>query len=718
MRGGTSGPSFKGRELLQLGAEFRRLGLLKPLMYSAGDGACAPRALERLKTMTSMFRSFRGLIGGMKITLLSSIIHMRRCFLASLCIAAMVLSTGGATAQETPDPESSVAATNDATKTDLLVRPIRTDSPQQTLKSFIILRGDLEAELGKYFVKKTRAREDQILATLIQMTTLIDMSEVAPSVRRDIGGETVAHLLDIFGRIVLPNMEGVPDAKSLEADGSVTSYLIPNTPFRIMRLVEGEQVGEYLFGAKTIRTAPDFARMVERIPLHSSIDIESWSRMWPQLTGWMIPNWLVAGMPKPLNAVLLGTPIWKVLAVLIMALAVLPLFTGWHRILASGRLESSLGHKLVMSLWPLTLIFFLVIFQSFFELQINLTGRFAIFCNSGIIALTYIAATYLIWLLTLAFFEWIILSPRIPDRSLDASMYRLLARLIGAIGGVIVLAYGAQQVGLPVFSILAGLGIGGIAIALAIRPTLENLIGGFILYLDKPVQVGDFCEFGDKWGTVEKIGVRTTQVRGLDRTLISIPNSQFADMQLINWARCDEMLMLHVIGLRYETDGDQLRHVLAGMRGMLHSHPMIASDTVRVRFIGYGASSLDIEIRVYAKTREWNEFYEIREDILLRVKDIVSESGTSFAFPSVTMYAGQDEGLDSERTEAAKENVAAWRRSGRLPFPRFAHSLVERIRGTLDYPPLGSVERGPEIAEDASAEPLGLDENMDTKNPS
>jgi MscS family membrane protein len=669
--------------------------------------------------MTPMFRSFKGLIAGTKIIPLLSIFHLQRCFLAPLCIVAIVLSTADATAQETRESGSSVAIANEVAEPEILVRPIRTDSPQQTLTSFIVLRGDLEAELGLYFTKKSREGEGRIVATLLQMTNLIDLSEAAPSARRDIGIDTVAHLLDIFGRNVLPNMESIPDAESLEADASVTSYLIPSTPFRIVRLAEGEQAGEYLFSAKTVRTAPEFARLVGRIPLHSSIDIESWSRLLPQLTGWMIPSWLVVGMPKPFNAAFLDTPFWKVLAVFIIAFTALPLFAGWHRLLFlySRRLESSLGQNLVMSLWPLTLIFFLMIFQSFFELQINLTGRFALFVSASLSAFRYIAATYLLWLTVRGFFEWIILSPWIPDKSLNASMLRLLARMIGAIGGVIVLAYGAQQVGLPVFSILAGLGIGGLAIALALRPTLENLIGGFILYLDKPVQVGDFCEFGVKEGIVENIGMRSTQIRGLDRTLISIPNAQFADMQLINWARCDEMQILHVIGLRYETDGDQLRHVLAGMREMLHSHPMIASDTVRVRFIGYGASSLDIEIRVYAKTREWNEFYAIREDILLRMKDIVSESGTDFSFPSVTVYAGQDKGLDTERAEAAKENVAAWRRSGRLPFPRFASSQVERVRNTLDYPPHGSVELGPETAEGASAEPLGHDDGVDDKNP-
>jgi MscS family membrane protein len=271
---------------------------------------------------------------------------------------------------------------------------------------------------------------------------------------------------------------------------------------------------------------------------------------------------------------------------------------------------------------------------------------------------------------------------------------------------------GAQEMGLPILSLLAGLGIGGLAVALAIRPTLENLIGGFILFLDKPIRVGDFCSFGSQSGTVEKIGVRSTQIRALDRTMITVPNAQFADMQIINWAQCDQMLIDEVIGLRYETSADQLRYVLARIREMFHGHPRIDSDTVRVRFTRYGGSSLDLAIRVYAITREWNDFYAIKEDILFRIKDIVEQAGIGFAFPSHTLYVRRDEGPNSELGERAVQSVAEWRRTGQLPFPQFSAARRKQLDGKLSYPPPGSPdfnatkEELAEGEERLSAEPL------------
>jgi MscS family membrane protein len=207
------------------------------------------------------------------------------------------------------------------------------------------------------------------------------------------------------------------------------------------------------------------------------------------------------------------------------------------------------------------------------------------------------------------------------------------------------------------------------------------------------VRVGDYCRFGDQSGKVEHIGMRTTRVRTLDRTLISVPNSVFADKEIENWADCDKMQIKTTIGLRYETEPDQLRHVLAKLREMFVAHPRIDPETVRVRFAGYGASSLDVEIRVYALTRKWDDFFAIREDVLLRVSDIVRASGCGFAFPSQTLYMRRDGELDRERAAQAAQEVSAWRAAGGLPFPDLPPARAEQLMGTLDYPPNGSVSR-------------------------
>jgi MscS family membrane protein len=248
------------------------------------------------------------------------------------------------------------------------------------------------------------------------------------------------------------------------------------------------------------------------------------------------------------------------------------------------------------------------------------------------------------------------------------------------------------------------------------------MIGGIMLYLDQPIRVGDWCAFDDKAGTIEAIGIRSTKIRALDRTLITVPNAALSDMQLINWAKCDRMLIESTIGLRYETEDDQLRHIPAKFREMLHAHPKIHSDTVRVRFAGFGQFSLDIGVRVYALTRDFNEFFAIREDVLLRMSEIVKESGSGFAFPLQTLYMGRDEGLDMERGKTAMTEVESWRKAGKLPFPRLSAERIEQLEDTLDDPPNGSIEAGTsksqgwETSEQLSAE-LADEEESDRKPP-
>ena len=363
---------------------------------------------------------------------------------------------------------------------------------------------------------------------------------------------------------------------------------------------------------------------------------------------------------------------------------------------------------------PIGIMTALLWLQYVFSFQVNTTGRFFDLIETCLIAVFYIAATGAFWTTSRAVFETIIVDPRRAKQSLDDSFVRLVGQIIGFIGGILILGYGAHELGVPVLSMIAGFGIGGIAVALAVRPTLENLIGGFILFIDKPVRVGDYCTFGDQSGTVENIGVRSTQLRAIDRTQISIPNAQFADMKIVNWAKCDTMLITETLGLRFETDAEQMRYVLAKIREMLHSHPRIEAETIRVRFIGFGDSSKNVNLRIYAKTREWNDFYSIQEDILLRIDDIVEASGTGFAFPSQTLYWSRDPGLDTERTQQAHQEVATWRRQRQLPFPRFSSTKLESLSGKLKYPPPGSPDyfaTDEELAE--GGETLSTDEPQD-----
>ena len=613
-------------------------------------------------------------------------LFMLLCFVVTALRAQVTVGDEGtASLLETPEREAG----------DSQFIPIQTDSPRLTLTTFLRLRDELEQTILAVASKgRIRADHERLLLLGDQFRALLNLSSVPSASRREIGSETMAFLLDILGRIELPNLDDVPDVDAFADDAEPAIWRIPQTPIRIVRIAEGPRQGEFLFSERTIRAARRFYRGIESLPLRSSLGIKSWSRTIPQLTGPMIPLGVSTAMPDGLKRLWLNTPIWKVLAVLILAVLLVSVIKLFHRVINRGETNNQTGLLLRRALTPLAILVVVRIFESIIAFEINVSGAFSTIVDRATTVVTYVAAVWLFWLVVLLIFERVIVLRELPEESFDTQFLRIGGRALGIVGGVIIIGIGAQELGLPVYSIVAGLGIGGLAVALAIRPTLENLIGGVMLYLDQPVRVGDFCTFGDKMGTIESIGVRSTKLRALDRTMITVPNAALADMQLINWAKCDRMLITTTIGLRYETDPDQLRYVLVKFREMLHAHPKIDPETVRVRFAGYGVSSLDIGVRVYALTHEWNEFHAIREDIYLRMNDIVRKSGSSFAFPSQTLYMGRDGGLDSELGEAAIEEVQSWRRAGELPFPGLSTEKIEQLEGTLDYPPQGSVQIG------------------------
>lgn len=233
---------------------------------------------------------------------------------------------------------------------------------------------------------------------------------------------------------------------------------------------------------------------------------------------------------------------------------------------------------------------------------------------------------------------------RLRSRHMGAatSLVRVFRRVIDTLivfAGVVV---GLHYFGLNPTAALAGLGVGGIAVALAAQKTLENVIGGVSLIFDEAVRVGDFLKLGEFSGSVDYIGLRSTRIRTADRTMVSVPNGQIANMSLEIVSSRDKFSFHVPMGLRYETTADQIRAIATAVRELLTQNSWVDQDSLRVRFVRFGAFSLDLEIFAYIFAREWSHFLEIQEELLFSIMEIVQRSGARMAFPSQTMYLAMD----------------------------------------------------------------------------
>jgi MscS family membrane protein len=224
-------------------------------------------------------------------------------------------------------------------------------------------------------------------------------------------------------------------------------------------------------------------------------------------------------------------------------------------------------------------------------------------------------------------------------RSLLSVARNLLKIVIAVAGFVTTLGW----FGYPVATVLAGLGIGGIAIAFGAQKTIENLFGSISLAADQPFRVGDLVKVEDFTGNVERIGMRSTQIRTPDRTLITLPNGKLSDMRIEDFASRDRIRFAATVGLRYGTTEQQVLQVVTGIETMLRAMPCVWPDVVVAKLAALSPSSLDVEVMCWFATLDFEEYRRLRQDALLGILRIVEAAGTSLAFPTRTvLVAGAD----------------------------------------------------------------------------
>lgn len=517
-------------------------------------------------------------------------------------------------------------------------------SPQATMRTFQQLTNTLEVAVLDLREAPSPNKQAEVQRLAQKMLSILDLSDVPPAGRRDAGRDAIVFLIDVLRRIEVPPLDAIPDAKAFPDVEKPASWAIPGSEITISRLMQGPRKGKFAFDAETVARAGEYYELVKKLPLKVPSRVPSWREAQLQLHGWMIPAALVPALPEMLKRPVLDTPAWKIIATLVVLTVLGGFLALWGRWIAPKREEHSPRSYLQRLLMPAAIVAAVIVVTSFIGYQIIVIGTFSEIVEFTLKIVRYAASAWAAWLAIFVFVEWLIESPKIPDQSLDANLLRLLARILGILAVAAIAAYGAQELGLPVVGVLAGLGVGGLAVALAAQSSIENLIGGLNLYADRPIRVGDFCDYSGVQGNIEHIGLRSTQIRGVDRTVTSVPNSALAKVHVTNYARRDQMLFRHVLDLRYETTTSQLRTLTNSICRILLAHPKVLQNIAipRVHVIGFGEWSIKVEVYAYLDTTELPKFLEIQEELAIAIVDLVRKSGAEFAFPSQTTYLARD----------------------------------------------------------------------------
>lgn len=384
---------------------------------------------------------------------------------------------------------------------------------------------------------------------------------------------------------------------------------------------------------------------LERVTLHSGLSVwlfsaDSVARI-PQLARMTSDSPIERYLPEPLVVwKLLDTSLWRWIALALAAAAV----TALARLLgrAAVRLADLLLQRvaprmnrgvLERFLGPLRLLLWVAVFRAGVE-GIGPSPLLRLYLDRGLSLMFFLGVAWLCMGIADLAIGHLNVALGARHGTFFYSVLPLVSRITKLVILLLAIAAVLSDWGYNTTTILAGLGVGGLAIALAAQKTLENFFGGVAVVSDRPVHVGDFCRFGDRAGTVEDIGLRSTRIRTVDRTLVTVPNGQFSSMTLENFSQRDKMLFHFTLNLRRDTTADQVRSLLNSVGQILKAHPKVETGAVPVRFVGVGTYSLDLEVFAYLRTTDGDEFLQIQQDLFLRILDAVEAAGTALALPT------------------------------------------------------------------------------------
>jgi MscS family membrane protein len=520
-------------------------------------------------------------------------------------VVCFLLGSLGAVAQILPTAKPSAAAPGKD--------PLDRDSPQSSVVAF------LEAAHAKDYAKAWRyldlrnMPEDQRLTggaelahqleSILDRDTQFDVGNLS----RDAAGDISDNLAPDRDRVDTFNVNG----QTLELD------------LQRVKLKSGAQV--WLFSSDSVARIPLIAQQTN----NSAIERH---------------------LPLPLvNWQLIGTPLWRWIGMALLAIALatfsklLSRLVLWLTREVVERIAPNWNLSLLETfLGPLRMLLSVSLFRAGMEwfapsalLRLYLGRLLAVLFFWGIFWLCAVIIDVVVRHLRARL--------EAKHRAFSYSVLPLSGRVTKVIVFVFIIAAVLTAWGYNTTTLLAGLGIGGVALALASQKTIENLFGSVAVISDRPVSVGDFCKFGSSMGTVEDIGLRSTRVRTLDRTVLTIPNGSFSTMTLENFDRKDKQLFHVTLNLKRDTTPDQVRELLQSLTKLLKDNPKFETGALPVRFVGIGSYSLDVEVFIYILTLDGDEFMRIQQDLFLAIMDAVKAAGTALALPTqaTVTYAAQ-----------------------------------------------------------------------------
>ncbi|MDH3986159.1 MAG: mechanosensitive ion channel family protein [Gammaproteobacteria bacterium] len=537
-----------------------------------------------------------------------------------------------------------------------------TSSPRETLRGFVEtlnqghaqVREIITSYLGSsrlYLSAAERTEVDHVLERIELARRTLNLSELPAALSGSLSTYRVLQLKEVIDRIELPAFEAIPDAAAMQSE-QFKRWSLPGTEITIALVEQGPRAGEYLFSPQTVGRLPEFYRRIKHLPYRPAATAgwyESYRYGGAGLRRLIPYKWMMA-LPDWAKVLILDQPVWRWFGMVMVLLAAAGLFRLIRRAAAAWAKRGSgseLRSRWSQVAWVIAMLILIPVVIHVLVENLRLSGHVLEVATLSLWGIFTLMLTWAVWLTSTVLAESVVASQQLLAGSIDSQLIRLGMRLVATILSVTILVIGAQQLGIPAYSVIAGLGVGGIAVALAAKDSLANLLGSLLIMFEKPFRVGHWIKVGNTEGIVESIGFRSTRIRTFYNSLISIPSNQLVNTTVDNMAMRQRRAVRTVLHVSYTTPADKVEQFVAAIKQLIEKSPYTYKEWFRIRLDDFGDYGLHILVNFLLEVSDNSVEQAERQRILLEILKLAETMDIQFAIPPRMPSGENTSGQDS-----------------------------------------------------------------------
>ena len=523
-----------------------------------------------------------------------------------------------------------------------------TSSPRATLTGFVETLNQGHAQVKEilksylsssrlYLSAAERVEVDRLLEQLELARRTLNLSELPAALAESLSMYRILQLKEVLDRLELPASESIPDAAAMESE-QFKRWTLPGTEITIARVEQGPRAGEYLFSSDTVERLPEFYRRIKHLPYQPGA-----TAGWYELYRYggaglrrVIPyKWMMA-LPDWAKVIILDQPVWRWFGTLIVLFVATGVFLVLRRAAAAWAKRGSSSE--LRTQWSrlasaVILLVLIPVVAHVLAANMRLSGYVLEVITLSLWAIFTLTLTWAVWLGSHVLAESIVSSQQMLTGSIDSQLIRPALRLVATMLSITILVVGAQQLGIPAYSVIAGLGVGGIAVALAAKDSLANLLGSLLIMFEKPFRVGHWIKVDNIEGIVESIGFRSTRIRTFYNSLVSIPSNHLVNTTVDNMAMRKLRAVRTVLHISYATPADKAEHFVTAIQQLIENAPYTYKKWYRIRFDDFGEYGLSILVNFLLDVSDNRVEQAERQRILLEILKLAETMDIQFAIP-------------------------------------------------------------------------------------